>query len=260
MANFDKFEKQKSYRFGVLKKSSIGNSITPEFVNNPKSVVVSGQMLETLEIKNMEDYLKRNPHKFPIKSVISCFVLAKDENSVETLQKFGEGNPYPVEESKLTAQTLSDGLPNQIITQQMPDTKSQRALVKSYEDQIAYFNERLMQMEKRNSDLQDKLIDKDREILDTKAEIQKITFERDTYKKILDEIHKDDDKSTLADSVNSIAQNPMVQQGMAMLLGFLQNKFMQQTGQQSFQAPAAGMQDEFDGVSPRPGEFDGSAL
>jgi hypothetical protein len=262
MPIYDKFEKGKRYRFGVLKSASQNNSITPEFRNNPRPVTVSGDYLSEIDCKTFEDYLRINPHQYPKSVTISCFVLENDAEGIESMKKVAEGNFYPVIDSKQKDnQTLADATPQQISVKMPDNSKSNKDLINLFNQQIESLQTNNMRLENKLEEFSDKLIKKEEEILNLKAEMSKIQFERDTYQKVLDELKKENNGAGLADSINGIMANPVTQQILGMATMFLQQKFMGGNQGNITQSPGnQNMQDNYDGVSPRPGEFDGNPL
>lgn len=179
----DIFDKNKTYVIGVLTTTGLENptSPTPTFRTRPKEVAIKGSNLYEEGIKTISDYLKKNPHNYPVNNTLHFY---QEDPATKNLELFGRGNPFPNPEKD------GENLADKPIAQQSfappPQQNYNSDLIELYKQQINNLNESIKLKEFKIEELQNKIVSKDEEMLNLRAENRTLEIENEKLKGALE--------------------------------------------------------------------------
>jgi len=269
------FEKDKIYKFGIIKVESEGQANLPEFSPRYPSPSVSGRKLFQAKIKSFDDYLSTNPHEFPPSKTVHCYIIDNEGN----YEHFAEGNPYNL---KVPEQGLSDDPVKHNLSKQIGAAYNsvrggnKDELVKELKNQINSYRNLAEEYRKESDQKNDEIIDLRNKILRHDADKLRWKIKEEEYEKIISEYNdkfKDmnDGSSGLGDKLKAslaerageiaanIASNPRLADAILNLvekIPYLKNMMAVPTGNNN---AYSGMSDDNlnnDGVDVKEGEFD----
>lgn len=243
-----KFDKNKTYQFGVLTVKSEQSNGYPIYARNPAPVAPSGALLNEMGIKTFEEYLKLNPHGYSSKKIITVSEVGEGNE----LTVIGKGNPLQkvIKNVETGEKTLSDP-GNSTVNNYNRQSGSSRVIIKTLENQIEYYQSELSNAGARIQQLQDKLITLEQEKALLNADLKQMTFEKGMYKELAED---QENKPQKGGGLNDFMMTPVGQglAGLALQLGtsIAQTKL---GGAMSDGPPDTNQ--NHDGESTQPGQF-----
>jgi len=201
-----KFELNHIYKFGVLSRQAEKDldNYFPVFATKPSAVSISGSQLREAGIESFDQYLKLNPHNFPINKTVHCY----DVTDTEKFIKVAEGNPLPKSMNYLAKgeQGLADGsehpLAAQLLGKQHINNSKQNN--KFVDETMRDLRNQIKILQGNNSELINRQIELEREKAEIEAEKHKLQIEYDFLKGKTEEMMEGKNQPGLADNVMRI--------------------------------------------------------
>lgn len=244
----------KTYKFGVFTKTGEQqpNDYVPVFAQRPSAVSIDGANLKIVGVKNFNDYLRINPHGFPVNRIVHCYEF-DPVNKVYI--KLAEGNPLPKTKEE-PGQGLNDNPNNSPYNQQINQGGSNDIpanIQRMYKDQIDVLNEQVKNLQSALTNIQDKLIETERSKIELETEKAKLAIEVDALKGIV-ENHignggqglNDGPMAKMMEIGAGLAANPEVQGFISGLFSSLSAKYLNKgqpkaAAEGQFKMPANGI-------------------
>jgi len=209
-------DSNKRYEIGQIKKDSIDNPTTGEYVNNPQ--VLSGEQLLSYGITNWNEFFKASPPGFHVGKLY--FVFQCRQNPDEPRKYITHGTISKVK--AYSEAGLKDDFSNTITKIEAPHN------IKFYKDQINELNSECRRLNSKIDSLQNELMNAKEKQLMAEQELSKhiglndaINQKEQEYINAIEKVQKEQQESS-----NKIMENLMMlaQQGLSIWMQTQQTK------------------------------------